>query len=88
MTCLYQGADYVEFDVHLSKDLVPVVYHDFNVVLTLRQVRLQSLKYLCLVHFVSLIGVKVTAFGWEIPLFERHAAFPLFSISSFFPYFT
>lgn len=27
------GADMVEFDVQLSKDLVPVIYHDFNVCL-------------------------------------------------------
>jgi len=24
------GADMVEFDVHLSKDLVPVIYHNFD----------------------------------------------------------
>ncbi len=24
------GADMVEFDVHLSKDLVPVIYHNFE----------------------------------------------------------
>ena len=29
------GADYVEFDVQLTKDLVPVVYHDFHVCTTL-----------------------------------------------------
>ncbi|XP_064650028.1 glycerophosphocholine phosphodiesterase GPCPD1-like isoform X2 [Lineus longissimus] len=31
------GADYVEFDVQLSKDLFPIIYHDFSVVLTLRK---------------------------------------------------
>lgn len=25
------GADYVEFDVQLSKDMVPIIYHDFHV---------------------------------------------------------
>ncbi len=29
------GADYVEFDVHLTRDLVPVVYHNFLVATTL-----------------------------------------------------
>lgn len=28
----------MEFDVHLSKDKIPVVYHDFAVALTLRKV--------------------------------------------------
>lgn len=26
-----KGADFVEFDVQLTKDLVPVIYHDFEV---------------------------------------------------------
>ena len=34
------GADYVEFDVQLTKDLVPVVYHDFAVCTTLARVSL------------------------------------------------
>ena len=34
------GADYVEFDVQLTKDLVPVVYHDFTVCTTLARVGL------------------------------------------------
>lgn len=33
------GADYVEFDVQLSKDLVPVIYHDFFVCITMRKKR-------------------------------------------------
>lgn len=31
------GADMVEFDVQLSKDLVPVIYHDFYVYVSLRK---------------------------------------------------
>ncbi|XP_064617078.1 glycerophosphocholine phosphodiesterase GPCPD1-like [Liolophura sinensis] len=31
------GADFVEFDVQLSKDWIPVVYHDFQVCLAIRK---------------------------------------------------
>ncbi|XP_074593966.1 glycerophosphocholine phosphodiesterase GPCPD1-like [Brevipalpus obovatus] len=31
------GADMVEFDVHLSKDNVPILYHDFSVYVTLHK---------------------------------------------------
>lgn len=33
-----QGADMVELDVQLSKDKVPIVYHDFNVNIVLQKV--------------------------------------------------
>ncbi|XP_055295430.1 glycerophosphocholine phosphodiesterase GPCPD1 [Sitodiplosis mosellana] len=33
------GADMVEFDVQLSKDLVPVIYHDFHVYVSLKKKR-------------------------------------------------
>lgn len=36
------GADMVEFDVQLSKDLVPVIYHDFVVYVALRKKRLMD----------------------------------------------
>lgn len=36
-TAAYHGADMVEFDVQLSKDLVPVVYHDFFVSISLKR---------------------------------------------------
>lgn len=36
-TASYHGADMVEFDVQLSKDLVPVVYHDFYVSISLKR---------------------------------------------------
>ena len=46
LTCLYarylQGADFVEFDVQLSKDNVPVIYHDFTVCLSLKKVCVYS----------------------------------------------
>ncbi|CAB3361909.1 Hypothetical predicted protein [Cloeon dipterum] len=31
------GADFVEFDVQLSRDLVPVIYHDFHVIISMKQ---------------------------------------------------
>lgn len=31
------GADFVEFDVQLSKDLHPVIYHDFHVYVSLKK---------------------------------------------------
>ncbi|XP_015189141.1 PREDICTED: glycerophosphocholine phosphodiesterase GPCPD1-like isoform X2 [Polistes dominula] len=36
-TASHHGADMVEFDVQLSKDLVPVVYHDFYVSISLKR---------------------------------------------------
>ncbi|CAC5407430.1 GPCPD1 [Mytilus coruscus] len=38
------GADFVEFDVMLSKDLVPVIYHDFHVFATYRKKRRDELE--------------------------------------------
>lgn len=38
------GADFVEFDVMLSKDLVPVVYHDFHVLITYRKKKRDELE--------------------------------------------
>lgn len=36
-TACASGADMVEFDVQLSKDLVPVIYHDFHVCIALKR---------------------------------------------------
>uniref|UniRef100_A0A0K8TR97 Putative glycerophosphocholine phosphodiesterase gpcpd1-like protein n=1 Tax=Tabanus bromius TaxID=304241 RepID=A0A0K8TR97_TABBR len=63
------GADMVEFDVQLSKDLVPVIYHDFHVYVSLkskktldsndllelpmRELTLEQLKNLKLYHLVE-----------------------------------
>ena len=41
----FQGADYVEFDVMLSKDLIPVIYHDFHVLITYRKVKHGTLNH-------------------------------------------
>lgn len=36
-TASYHGADMVEFDVQLSKDHIPVIYHDFYVSISLKR---------------------------------------------------
>ncbi|XP_044014465.1 glycerophosphocholine phosphodiesterase GPCPD1-like isoform X1 [Aphidius gifuensis] len=36
-TASLHGADMVEFDVQLSKDMVPVIYHDFHVSISLKR---------------------------------------------------
>lgn len=36
-TACSHGADMVEFDVQLSKDLVPVIYHDFHVCIAMKR---------------------------------------------------
>lgn len=36
-TAIDHGADFVEFDVQLSKDLVPVIYHDFHVCISMKR---------------------------------------------------
>ncbi|XP_051167011.1 glycerophosphocholine phosphodiesterase GPCPD1-like isoform X2 [Leptopilina boulardi] len=36
-TAAYHGADMVEFDVQLSKDFIPVIYHDFHVSISLKR---------------------------------------------------
>ncbi|XP_052093796.1 glycerophosphocholine phosphodiesterase GPCPD1-like isoform X1 [Mytilus californianus] len=38
------GADFVEFDVMLSKDLIPVIYHDFHVLITYRKKKRDELE--------------------------------------------
>lgn len=48
-----QGAAFVEFDVHLSKDFVPVVYHDLTCCLTMKKVCWNSfIKQSWPVHFL------------------------------------
>lgn len=36
-TAIEHGADYVEFDVQLSKDLIPIIYHDFHVAISMKK---------------------------------------------------
>ncbi|XP_061183603.1 glycerophosphocholine phosphodiesterase GPCPD1-like [Saccostrea echinata] len=39
------GADFVEFDVQLSKDMIPVIYHDFHVAITYRKKKREELEF-------------------------------------------
>ncbi|CAF0888051.1 unnamed protein product [Didymodactylos carnosus] len=48
------GADFVEFDVQLSKDKIPVVYHDFQVAITLKRKEPQAELFLVGVKDLSL----------------------------------
>ncbi|KAL3872266.1 hypothetical protein ACJMK2_040200 [Sinanodonta woodiana] len=49
------GADYVEFDVQLSKDQIPVIYHDFEVCITYRKKKKDDLQLLTLpIHELKL----------------------------------
>ncbi|KAL3281398.1 hypothetical protein HHI36_004607 [Cryptolaemus montrouzieri] len=34
---IHFGADYVEFDVQLSKDMIPIIYHDFHVCIAMKK---------------------------------------------------
>ncbi|XP_044742246.1 glycerophosphocholine phosphodiesterase GPCPD1 isoform X2 [Chrysoperla carnea] len=36
-TAISHGADFVEFDVQLSKDLIPIIYHDFYVMIAMKR---------------------------------------------------
>ncbi|XP_052220535.1 glycerophosphocholine phosphodiesterase GPCPD1-like [Dreissena polymorpha] len=38
------GADFVEFDVHLTKDEVPVIYHDLKALITYRKKKSEELE--------------------------------------------
>lgn len=67
-----QGADFVEFDVQLSQDRVPVVYHDFNVCVAVSEVNF---------HFCQmLLSLKFIYYSFMYSLmdhFVNHASFSL-----------
>ncbi|XP_037906602.1 glycerophosphocholine phosphodiesterase GPCPD1 isoform X1 [Hermetia illucens] len=84
------GADMVEFDVQLSKDLVPVIYHDFHVYVSLRskktidthdllelpmrELTLEQLKNLKVYHLVE--GRTREPRNFDNDSMEEHQPFP------------
>lgn len=83
------GADMVEFDVQLSKDLVPVIYHDFHVYVSLkkkktfeindmlelpmRELTLEQLKNLKVYHIVEGKSREAKFFDEDL---AEHQPFP------------
>lgn len=83
------GADMVEFDVQLSKDLVPVIYHDFHVYVSLkkkktleendmlelpmRELTLEQLKNLKVYHLAEGRSKEAKFFDEDL---EDHQPFP------------
>lgn len=83
------GAKFVEFDVQLSKDLQPVVYHDFNIYVSLkkkaapdvndllelpmRELTLEQLKNLKVYHTVEGKSREPKFFDENL---EEHQPFP------------
>lgn len=54
-----KGADFVEFDVQLTKDLVPIIYHDFRVSMATRS------KTDVLAENVEMVEVPLKQFSYE-----------------------
>uniref|UniRef100_A0A453Z005 Glycerophosphocholine phosphodiesterase n=1 Tax=Anopheles gambiae TaxID=7165 RepID=A0A453Z005_ANOGA len=83
------GADMVEFDVQLSKDLVPVIYHDFDIYVSLkrkttletndmlelpmRELTLEQLRTLKVYHVVEGRNREAKFFDEDL---EEHQPFP------------
>ncbi|XP_052866164.1 glycerophosphocholine phosphodiesterase GPCPD1 [Anopheles cruzii] len=83
------GADMVEFDVQLSKDLVPVIYHDFDIYVSLkrkttletndllelpmRELTLEQLRNLKVYHVVEGRSREAKFFDEDL---EEHQPFP------------
>lgn len=83
------GADMVEFDVQLSKDLIPVIYHDFLVYVSLKkkksldehdmlelpmsELTLEQLKHLKVYHLVEGKNRQPKFFDEDL---DEHQPFP------------
>ncbi|XP_030753803.1 glycerophosphocholine phosphodiesterase GPCPD1 [Sitophilus oryzae] len=83
------GADFVEFDVQLSKDLVPIIYHDFHVCISmkkkkdlteqdmlelpLKELTLEQLKLLKIYHVTEGKSKNPRFFDEDL---EEHQPFP------------
>ena len=61
---MFQGADFVEFDVLLTKDHVPVIYHDFSICLSTAR-KASSLMYIAVPQKIFLL---FTVFHLDIVL--------------------
>lgn len=86
------GADMVEFDVQLSKDLIPVIYHDFLVYVSLKrkgavddndmlelpmnELTLEQLKHLKIFHIVEGKSRQAKFFDEHL---DEHQPFPTLS---------
>uniref|UniRef100_A0A673J7Z9 Glycerophosphocholine phosphodiesterase GPCPD1-like n=1 Tax=Sinocyclocheilus rhinocerous TaxID=307959 RepID=A0A673J7Z9_9TELE len=66
------GAAYVEFDVHLSKDLVPIVYHDLTCCISTKKVTITfgshylTVKSHCLHNSFSVLQYNHVGFNIEL----------------------
>lgn len=60
-----QGADIVEMDLHLTKDMIPVVYHDFNIRLSHKSVHPDMHEYPLHNGEHKYRSIPISKFTWE-----------------------
>ena len=75
-TLHFQGLCFVEMDVILSKDMIPVIYHDYHIEISCRQVinncktklllLLFDLRYFCLI-VLHVCPLNVITHIWTVP---------------------
>ena len=61
-----QGAAYVEFDVHLSRDSVPIVYHDLTCCISTKKV---PIKRACVNRLGSQKRILYHLYSWLVILY-------------------